>query len=496
MRRAAAIGLICLLVWLCAEFGGGRVSQNAQENSARSADGPYTVSECADGGAAIEFFAESGLRIFSQRYPDPNKVHIEKLNEGLYKVLHSTGSNSEHTVFVDTGEGKVSEVYFNLLHSDEKLVAFMEDGCIYLTDMFDRENVHMKIIRDFYKAAVEQAAITSFDMHDGRIWFSYIEKDGINEKNEGVDLAYGAADVRRMEEYTTMKFKHFGAESSEEVFEFMENPWDNYLSSPEGGFTQVFRFRGENGKLILHDMGQEGSDSNPVGGIAFYDLSDRYSASEYCSKAVAFLCDDEAILRSFGQSGISDVQKIVRITTRHGFVVAGLTDKEAYYMTVPLQAEVYGDYVFQKVHTKDEFEKIYGPRPVKIFVNQKEAHFPTAPMMIAEPQGIGEAYYFKVDVLELADALGIPAEYDKAANTVTFGEHLLRFVMDEDGGTDVYITEPGKEEEYTYRGAQFGERSYIIGYSLTRWLCRCVGYELEMDIENYALYIDSVPPAS
>ena len=92
------------------------------------------------------FFSTKGEVLLNRTYP--KKPHVSKVNENLFKVVYSTGLDCNYTFFVDTKSKKVSEDYFNLLFHNDSEIVFLEDGTIYVADLFV-ENIRTSIKLDF-----------------------------------------------------------------------------------------------------------------------------------------------------------------------------------------------------------------------------------------------------------------------------------------------------------------------------------------------------------
>lgn len=318
-------------------------------------------------------------------------------------------------------------------------------------------------------------------------------------------FTYTADDGR---EYTVMILRSYGTESMYDMFDFMKNPWENnlYMSLPD-----VFVFEQGNGKLQLKYLGPADWDGTITAELAreFMDVDSNvsllsgYSSSEYCSKAIAFLCDEESIRKCFEENGICNIQDVVIINHRQGYIIAAVTESSAYYMTVPTISEKYGDFIFQQIYTKEEFKKIYGPRPAKVYVNGREVSFSTPVTLVGMPCGIGEKYTLEMDVLELAGMLGVCGAYDDATKTMTIGDIVMqmeeteRIPTEEDDEYDEYIEDSTgfdvfvmDNERYRYGTAlQYRNGRYLGSWSINKFLCKSLGYEIEVNLEDYSIHI-------
>ena len=100
---------------------------------------------------------------------------ITQIKDGLYRINNSSGSNSNYTFFVDNLFGNVSDTYFNLLYSNEELLVYLEDGVVFVTDIFDVQKKRAEIKRDFSVTAVPQSAILSTDVKENKLCIEYLK---------------------------------------------------------------------------------------------------------------------------------------------------------------------------------------------------------------------------------------------------------------------------------------------------------------------------------
>lgn len=155
---------------------------------------PYTITECEDGSVEVEFFSEDSQIIYQEKFVYADHLCVENVNKDLYKIVYTTGVNSNYTVFVDVAKLKASTPYFNLLFNNENMVAFMEKKRIYLTDIFNSGKIYASINRDFTETAVPQSAIISFDINDDMIYLTYFSGKDYEEKNEQIEVKCNGKD--------------------------------------------------------------------------------------------------------------------------------------------------------------------------------------------------------------------------------------------------------------------------------------------------------------
>lgn len=282
-----------------------------------------------------------------------------------------------------------------------------------------------------------------------------------------------------------MSFDSYYGEGSDDFIEFINNPWDNQLYSD---LHIIFRFEENNGQLLLTGISSEDGYHNQ-GPFLALDDPDNYKwqeirSSEYFQQAIAFLCDEDAIKECFRENGVESIQKIVILNLdvmgyEVGYVIAAITETQAYFMTVPISNEKYGDYIFQKVYTKDEFSEIFGPRPAKVFINDTETAFSTTPLL-------GYAF-LEMELFELLDVLDVQYTYDKDHRTISSGDVTVQ--IDEYNGS--YYVEIFKDDEIVI---DTGEVRYInekciADMIVCERLCRVLGYNTEIHYDDYSVRI-------
>jgi len=131
----------------------------------------YEICENQEGKELI-FYSDDNYELFRKQYlelPD-----IERIDDNLYKIVYSTGVNCNYTVFIDVKKSKVTAPYFNLLFSNKDKVAFMENGTVFLSDIFDNGKVYAKIDREFSATAVPQSAVCYFELQNDTVYIEYL----------------------------------------------------------------------------------------------------------------------------------------------------------------------------------------------------------------------------------------------------------------------------------------------------------------------------------
>jgi len=282
-----------------------------------------------------------------------------------------------------------------------------------------------------------------------------------------------------------MSLDSFGGESCDDVIEFINNPRDNHLY-PD--MHIICRFEEQNGQLLVTGISREDGSRQQGPFLALNDPDNRwdeFSSNEYFQRAITFLCDEDAVKQCFRENGIENIQKIVIVSldcmdNAVGYAITAITETQAYFMTVPLSNEKYGDYIFQKVYTQDEFLKIFGPRPAKVFINEKEITFSTAPLL---------SYAFlEMDLFEFLDGLDVQYTFDKEHKTIISDDVTLQMDEFEYGWSSVTITK-GDDFDECAGYVSYEEGKYIGDMLLYIELGRFIGYKMDLRYDDYSVRI-------
>ena len=118
------------------------------------------------------------------------------------------------------------------------------------------------------------------------------------QRNETPKLAQGQQDAGGAEKeysYVSKSFDYYHNNGSVfNTFEFLQNPTETKDKCLFAGEKLEFRFRDEDGKLILKTMGNSGKNQY-YDMYGFFAYRRGFYPNEQCSDAIAFLCDEEAI---------------------------------------------------------------------------------------------------------------------------------------------------------------------------------------------------------
>jgi len=249
----------------------------------------------------------------------------------------------------------------------------------------------------------------------------------------------------------------------------------------------IFRFEEQNGQLLITGISSGFEKQGPFLALDDPDnIWQKFNSSEYCQRAIIFLCDEDTIKECFRENGVENIQEIIILNldgmgNEVGYAITAITEMQVYFMTVPLSNEKYGDYIFQKVYTQDEFLKIFGPRPAKVFINEQEITFLTTPLL-------GYAY-LEMDLFEFLDALSVQYTYDKDNNIISSNEVTLQIKEYSGGAYSVEIFKDDSEYADGEGGASYVNGKYIGDMLFCIELCRVLGYEMDFRYDDYSVRI-------
>lgn len=146
----------------------------------------YEIKEFNNEFELIFYTADNHKELFRKTFV--NEPSVVNLKKNLFKVVASSGVNSNYCFFVDLEEAQVSNFFFNLLYNDTSRLAFLKDKTIFLTDIFNAEKVYAEIERDFLETAVPQSAVLSFEIKDNVIHIKYLTGKDYAETYEEIPL--------------------------------------------------------------------------------------------------------------------------------------------------------------------------------------------------------------------------------------------------------------------------------------------------------------------
>ncbi len=295
------------------------------------------------------------------------------------------------------------------------------------------------------------------------------------------------------------KLKWFGYYHNEggiyNTFAFLQNPFTEIENVLNGSGEHVL-FEKRGGKLVLSALPGYNEKSH-IDLFSSPAVLSGFNSGKHCSEAVAFLCDEEAIKECFSENGVRDIRKIEILgfmDTKVGYIAVALTENEAYYMTIPLAEAEYGDYIYQKVYTSEEFKKIYSPREADVYIDGEKMDFPVATML-------GEKY-LEMDILSFLEALGYECTYDEEKQEITAGEYKIKFEYNEEGtkSRNKYkeFLESAPEYDVTVSGwgdpnpqewAVLKNGRFLASQRVIEGFCYVSGYEIEYRFSDMSVHI-------
>ncbi len=290
------------------------------------------------------------------------------------------------------------------------------------------------------------------------------------------------------------------------MFDFIENRSDPIEKNLCYGTATVFRFIERDNRLVL-------KAARWINEMVFCDVDQKndyfpyLNSGEYCSRAVAFLCDENAIRQCFRKHGIDDIKRVVIIDflddyAEVGYTIAAIRENDVYYMTVPLAGETYGKFKYQKIYTTEEFREFCKPQSAKVYLDGKEVKTSSARM--AE-------YYIEVDIIDLLKAMGLSCSYNKNKKEIIANDYRIWFAdrakemldtsteykefFGDEKSYDVYVDNPKYKnppgyEKYDCGTAIYRDGRYLGEYRFIQTLCHSLGYEIELCYRDYSIHIN------
>lgn len=115
---------------------------------------------------------------------------MNEISEGVLGIKISVGSSATYSYYFDKETAEISPAYFNPIIVENKYVAYMEDGILIFTDLFQRGSVYMEIERNFAERANPIDAVIGIKMVDhNTIELEYYEGEDFTEKSEQIPLS-------------------------------------------------------------------------------------------------------------------------------------------------------------------------------------------------------------------------------------------------------------------------------------------------------------------
>ena len=128
-------------------------------------------------------------KIFSDTFPIEIEPGIREITEGIYEIRFSVGSPAAYAYCIDVQDFKISDIHFNPKYFGSGYVAYMENGELILTDLFQEGILDERITRDFTKTADPISAIIKIEMlDDENIRLEYYKGEDYTEESEIIKI--------------------------------------------------------------------------------------------------------------------------------------------------------------------------------------------------------------------------------------------------------------------------------------------------------------------
>ncbi len=156
----------------------------------------------------LTLYDKSDKKVFTQIYPV--EPRISEVAENILEICISTGSPSAYIYYFDKAGIKISETFFNPILFGNKYVAYIQNGELILSDIFNKNLFYYKIKRDFSETANTISAIIKIDMEDSdTIILSYYVGPELLEQTERIDLESWVGDSEYKLFYGEWEIKEF-----------------------------------------------------------------------------------------------------------------------------------------------------------------------------------------------------------------------------------------------------------------------------------------------
>jgi len=155
-------------------------------SSYTSENSHFSIKRTTD-GYEITLYDETGKKVLSEIYP--KEPWVKEVINDVLEIGISTGSPSSYVYFFNNTTAEVSNTYFNPILFGDEYIAYMEDGILILTDIFNRGLLYKEIGGDFSETANPISAIISIEMLDNNtIQLKYYSGLNFDEKLEIIKI--------------------------------------------------------------------------------------------------------------------------------------------------------------------------------------------------------------------------------------------------------------------------------------------------------------------
>lgn len=161
---------------------------NKQENGMdETALSRYYSCEKVNDGYEISLYNDLSEKIYSEVYPQ--KPSIRQVKENILEISFRVGSPASYYFYYDIKNGDISIPYFNSMLVGDSDIAYMDQGELVLTNIFDETLFYTKIHRNFTKTADPMSAIIRIELiGEDTIRLIYFEGEDYEEKTEVIAI--------------------------------------------------------------------------------------------------------------------------------------------------------------------------------------------------------------------------------------------------------------------------------------------------------------------
>lgn len=144
-------------------------------------------------GKAVVLYDRQTHRM--ETIPVIEKTSVTPITDTMYEITQSVGSPARYVFYYDMENGRVSDVFFNPIlisagNEPSRYIAYMEDGMLFVCDIFDKDIFCEKIERDFTKTADPVSAVIDIMLgEDGLLVLKYYQGDAYNVVTETITLS-------------------------------------------------------------------------------------------------------------------------------------------------------------------------------------------------------------------------------------------------------------------------------------------------------------------
>ena len=163
-------------------------------------------------------------------------------------------------------------------------------------------------------------------------------------------------------------------------------------------------------------------------------------------------------------------------------------------MPVPIAEAEYGDYIYQKVYTSEEFKRIYAPRAADVYIDGEKMDFSSTTLL-------GEKY-LEMDIVSFLEALGYECKYNAEKQEITADEYKIKLDYNEEGtrNRNAYAEFLESAPEYDVTVSGWGDPSpqewavlkngrFLASQRVIEGFCYMSGYEIEYQYDDMSVHI-------